>query len=228
MFKVPEGAALGKAITNAEKNYVIAKNDLIQLQVYTNKGERILDPDFELSKGTNATSAETTRPAQNYLVDIGGTAKFPLIGELKVEGLTIRQAEEILQKEYIKYYADSFVILNVSNKRIIVLGAPGGQVIPLAHENVHLVEVLAMAKGLDKTAKAHNIRVIRGDQVYVADFSTFDGYQKNNMIMEPGDIVYVEPVRRPFSEGLQEYGPAISIITSLTTLIVVITHQASN
>jgi polysaccharide export outer membrane protein len=85
-----------------------------------------------------------------------------------------------------------------------------------------------MAKGLDKNAKAQNIRVIRGDQVYVADFSTFEGYQKNNMLMEPGDIVYIEPVRRPFSEGLQEYGPAISIITSLTTLIVVITTQSSN
>lgn len=226
MFRVPEGASLGKQLSEAEKNYIISKNDQLQLQVYTNKGERIVDPDFELSKD-NASTAGSAKPVQTYLVDINGVAKFPLIGELKVEGLTVRQAEEILQKEYAKYYTESFVIISVSSKRIIVLGAPGGQIIPLVNENIRLVEVLAMAKGLDKNAKAHNIRVIRGDQIYVADFTTFDGYQKDNMLMEPGDIVYIEPVRRPFSEGLQEYGPAISIITSLATLIVVIT-QSSN
>lgn len=226
MFRVPEGTALGKQVTAAEKNYVIATNDLLQLQVYTNKGERMVDPENELSKD-NSSSSATTRQPQNYLVDVNGTAKFPLVGEFKVEGLTLRQAEEILQKEYTKYYTESFVLLSISSKRIIVLGAPGGQVIPLTHENIRLVEVLALAKGLEKNAKAQNIRVIRGDQVFIADFSTFEGYQKGNLLMEPGDIVYVEPLRRPFIEGLQEYGPAISVITSLTTLIVVITQAAN-
>jgi polysaccharide export outer membrane protein len=63
---------------------------------------------------------------------------------------------------------------------------------------------------------------LRGDQVFVADFSTFEGYTRHNMIVAPGDVIYVEPIRRPFSEGLRDYGPLISIITSLTTLIVVI------
>ena len=66
------------------------------------------------------------------------------------------------------------------------------------------------------------MRVIRGETIFVADFSTFEGYQKGNMILEPGDIIYVEPLRRPFSEGIQEYGPAISLIMSLTTLLVVL------
>ena len=39
---------------------------------------------------------------------------------------------------------------------------------------------------------------------------------------ELGDIVYVEPIRKPFSEGVRDYGPILSIITTLTTLIVVI------
>jgi polysaccharide export outer membrane protein len=105
---------------------------------------------------------------------------------------------------------------------VIVLGATGGQVIPLANENVKLVEVLALAQGLNNDAKAHNIRIMRGDHVFVADLSTFDGYVKNNIPIQSGDIVYVEPVRRPLTESLRDYGPILTIITTLTTLAVVI------
>jgi polysaccharide biosynthesis/export protein len=131
----------------------------------------------------------------------------------------------MLQEAYSKFYADSYAVLKYTNKRVTVLGAPGGQVIPLAHENMRLVEVLALAKGVNNDAKAQNIRILRGDQVFVADLSTFDGYVKNNIIINPGDVVYVEPIRKPFTEGVREYGPILSIITTLTTLVVVIINQ---
>jgi polysaccharide export outer membrane protein len=145
-----------------------------------------------------------------------------MVGEIKVAGMTIRQAEEVLQKAYTLFYQDAYVILKYINKRVIVLGAMGGQVIPLSNENIKLIEVLALAKGIGNDAKAHNIRVLRDDQVFVADLSTIDGYLKNNLAIEPGDIVYVEPVRRPVSEGLRDYGLILSMVTSLTTLVIVI------
>jgi polysaccharide biosynthesis/export protein len=220
MFKVPEGkAALQQQADAAGKNYVIRKNDVLQLDVYTNNGERIIDPESVLSRD-NPVAAAPTPPT--YLVNTTGMVRFPLIGELSIEGLTIRQAEGVLQEAYSKYYKEPFVTLKFSNKRVTVLGAPGGQVIPLVDENVRLTEILALAKGVDNNAKANKIRVLRGDQVFVADLSTYDGYLKNNMIIEPGDIVYIEPIRRPVSEGLRDYGPAISIVTALGTLIIVI------
>jgi polysaccharide export outer membrane protein len=79
-----------------------------------------------------------------------------------------------------------------------------------------------MARGIGIDGKAHNIRVLRGEEIYQIDLSTVEGYLKSNITIQPGDIVYVEPVRRPFSEGLREYGPAISIVTSIGTLILVV------
>ncbi len=189
--------------------------------MYTNKGERIIDPDLELTKDISGQSLNQ-KPTPTYLVDVNGVVKFPMVGEIKLEGLRIRQAEEVLQKSYSTFYQDAFVILRYINKRVIVLGAPGGQVIPLANENMHLVEVLALAEGLSNDAMAHNIRVLRGEEVFVADLSTIDGYMKDNIAIEPGDIVYVEPVRRPVSEGLRDYGIIFSILTSLTTLVIVL------
>jgi polysaccharide export outer membrane protein len=220
MFQVPEGFALKQQLEAAEKNYTIQKYDQLEVEVFTNKGEKIIDPEFRSGSGQSSQSAVPVKPA--YFIDANGIAKFPMIGEIRLEGLTIRQAEEALQQAYAKFYTDAYVVLKYTNKRVIVLGATGGQVIPLSNENIQLVEVLALAQGLGNDAKAHNIRVLRGDQVFVADLSTFEGYVKNNILIQSGDIVYVEPIRRPLTEGLRDYGPILSVVATLTTLIVVI------
>jgi polysaccharide biosynthesis/export protein len=223
MFQVPEGYALKQQIDAAEKNYTIQRYDYLEAAVFSNKGEKIIDSEFKSASGQGAQSAETTKPT--YFVDASGVSKFPMIGEVKLEGLTIRQAEDVLQQAYAKFYADAYVLLKYINKRVIILGAPGGQVIPLTNENIHLVEVLALAKGLSNDAKSQNIRVLRGDQVFVADLSTFDGYLKNNLLIQSGDIVYVEPIRKPLTEGVRDYAPILSIVTTLTTLIVVLLRE---
>jgi polysaccharide export outer membrane protein len=223
MFRVPEGPALQKQIQAAEKNYVIQQNDLLTLSVYTNDGERIIDPDFKLLKDMPANNAGMAlKPVIHFLINTDGQVKLPMIGQVNLVGLTLLESEQILQKEYSKFYQSPFVRLDFQNKRVIVLGAPGGQVIPLANQNIRLVEVLALAKGIDNNSKANNIRVMRGDQVFVADFTTFEGYNKSNIIIEPGDVVYVEPIRRPVAESVRDYGPLVAVVSSLTTLAVVL------
>lgn len=223
MLKTPDefkSATVSKEIREAERNYVIQKNDLLHLEVYANKGERIIDPNPDLSKQTNVATQE--REEIEYLVDLNGLVKFPVIGEMKVEGLTLRQAEAILQVEYEKYFKDSFVVLTFLNKRVIVLGAVGGQVVPLMNHNITLAEILAVSKGLPNDAKAHNIRVVRKEQIFLINLSTVEGFLAGNMIVEPGDIIYVEPVRRPFTEGLRDYAGLASLLISTLSLVIVI------
>ena len=144
-----------------------------------------------------------------------------MIGEIKLEGLTLRQAEEIIQKEYQNYFTEPFALLTYANKRVVVLGSPGGQVVPLVNQNVTLVEILGLAKGIDNLGKAHNIRVMRKEQVFLIDLSTVDGYKNSNLLIEPGDIIYIEPVRRPVSEAFRDYAGIISLAVSLYVLIIV-------
>ncbi|HEU5291928.1 MAG TPA: polysaccharide biosynthesis/export family protein [Cyclobacteriaceae bacterium] len=221
MFKLPEDVAVKQQVAETEKNYTIQKNDYLKLAVYTNGGERIVDPDLKLLKDMPVQNTET-RPDPDFLVDVNGAVKFPMIGELKIEGLTIRKAEELLQKEYAKYYQQPFVTLTYTNKRVIVLGAREGKVIPLVNENVMLAEILSLANAIDNNSMAHNIRVIRGEQYFIADFSTMEGYYKTNMIMQHGDIVYIEPVRRPLAEAMKDYSGLASLAISITTLIAVL------
>jgi polysaccharide export outer membrane protein len=220
MFRVSDGDKITREIENIEANYSIQKNDLLQLEVYTNKGERIVDPNMAEVQTSENTGNETV--SRTYLVNSDGLVKFPLIGDIKLDGLTIRDAEDLCTREYAKFYKEPYIILKYSNKRVIVLGAVGGKVIPLQNENMKLTEIIALAGGMDINGKATNIRILRDKEVIVADLSTIAGYQKFNIFVKPNDIIYVEPVRRPFIEALRDYGPVLGFISSVTTLVVLI------
>ncbi len=219
LFKVDD-SSLKPQVQEAERNYVVRPNDVLTLSVYTNQGEKIIDPNLESFNEKSSQAAPV--PPTSYLVDISGVVRFPLIGPVNVDGLTLRQAEELLAKEYDRFYHESYVVLQFINKRVVVLGAPGGRVIPLSNDNIRLTEVLALADGIGPDGRANNIRIIRGETIMVADLSTLDGYRKGNLIVQPGDVIYVEPVRRPFIEALRDYAPMITIVSSLATLIFVI------
>jgi len=228
MFKEDEdllSTQLTEAVYNTEMNYHIQKNDLLNLDVYTNKGERIIDPNFELRSGVNQNIQNQTK-IYSYLVQQDGQIKLPIIGLIKLENLTINDAETVIQKAYDGYYKDSFVKLNFLNKRVIVLGGLGGQVIPLENENTSLIEVIAMAGGVQLGDKVKNIKVIRGDlnnpQIFAIDLTTIEGMKGSIVSIQPGDVIYVEPWRRAWVESLKDVAPILSLITSLLTLTLVV------
>lgn len=211
----------------AESNYLLGPNDILQLDVFTNKGERLIDPNQELVTQGNV-QIQQQRDIFQYIVQSDGSAEFPLIGKFSVAGMTLFDAEIELAKKFDSLYKDSFVKLRIANRRVFVLGSPGGRVVPLANENTGLIEVLALSDGVSFGSKAHNIKLIRGDLVYQIDLSTISGLQSTNMDVEPGDIIYIEPWRRPFFESLKDASPVLGLASSLITLFIVIRSVDNN
>jgi len=212
-------------VKEAESSYIIEPFDYIQLEVYTNKGERIIDPNYELIN-ENISNQRQMRPSPHYLIEADSTVKLPVVGRMRLGGLTLLQADSLLEMAYSEYYKDPYVITQYSNKRVIVLGAVGGHVIPLTNEDMSVIEVLALAGGIGNDAKGHNIRLIRGDLknpvVQVIDLSTIEGMRKASLQVQSGDIIYVEPIRKIVSESVRDIAPVLSVITSLVTLLVLI------
>lgn len=254
-------AKLRDVVNRAERNYIIQPNDYLDVRVYTNNGERILDPNGELMFGaagggvggvggagrqavgrSGAGQGRQQQQQQNqgsiaeFLVQRDGIVKLPMVNYQRVAGLTLLQADSMLQRKYTEFYKDVFVTTRVTNNRLIVLGATSGgsgQVIYMQNDNMTLLEVLAQAGGIDgafvgtggggRAGRADNIRLIRGDlknpQVQIIDLTTIDGMRRANLQVEPNDIVYVEPIRRPFYEGLQDAAPLFALIGSISAVI---------
>jgi polysaccharide export outer membrane protein len=208
----------------AERNYIIQINDHLEIRVYTNEGERIIDPDYVLQ--SEIDNQNIRKEETYYFVDKDGMVKIPMIGKVQLVDLTTREAEIFLEQKFANFYKDPYVIIKFKNKRVIVLGKSAGQVIKLDNEDMSLIEVLALSGGLEKDSKANNIRLIRGDlndpEVQIIDLSTIEGMMKADLNVYSGDIIYIEPVVRGFSEGTRDYLPLASILASLIAIIVAI------
>ncbi len=259
MFQLSKGAdgvidtaKLRRAVNRTDRNYRIRPNDVLNVQVYTNKGERLIDPNGELHFGSPSVGSSTPTTSNaggsgqrsvgqgagsipgstQFVVQADGTARLPLVDRVSVQGLTLIQADSILQIRYNTYYKETFVKTAVTNNRVIILGAPGGQVISLTNDNMNLLEVLALAGGVDGGGgggggvgryggRVSNIRIIRGDlknpQVQFIDLSTLEGMRRGNLQVEPNDIIYIQPIRRPLLEAITDASPVLSLFTLLLT-----------
>lgn len=217
------------AMGEADANYTIQKNDYIEIEVYTNEGEVIIDPNKEIMKEINASGrTQQSQEKPRFLVRKDGYVKLPLLGNVKVAGLTLHSVDSLLEQKFSAYYKDVFVITKYANKRVIVLGATGGQVIPLQSENMNLLEVLALAGGISTQARTDNIRLIRGDlshpEVRIINLSTIEGMKQSSLKVLPNDIIYVEPVQRITAEAIRDISPVLGLISSLFTLALLISR----
>lgn len=140
--------------------------------------------------------------------------------------MTTRQADSTVSKAYEEFYIKPFALITLANRRVTVIGPEGGQVIPLENENTNLIEIIALYGGMDKDAKAKNIRLIRGDlknpHVQLIDLRTIEGMKMAELQVLPNDIIYIEQVRKPFLESAKEWGSVLALFTAAITLMVLI------
>ncbi|KAA5540346.1 polysaccharide biosynthesis/export family protein [Adhaeribacter rhizoryzae] len=241
---------LKQSLANVERNYIIQPNDYLDVRVYTNKGERIFDPNGELpfgapgggasQRGGNRTSGGQNNQISNsqFLVQYDGRIKLPMVDYVKVTGLTLLQADSLLQTLYATYYVDPFVTTQVTNNRVFVLGSPGGQVIPMTNDNMNLLEVIALAGGVDggrsgggtalgqsRFGRADKIKIIRNYMdhdpiVQVVDLTTIAGLKQASLHIEPNDVIYIEPNQRLFFEVFREIAPIVSTVLGTASAII--------
>lgn len=136
-------------------------------------------------------------PPAGFVVDHKGIMQFPLIGPVKVGGLTNDEATDLLVQKLSKYIQKPRVTLRVQayrSKRIYVDGevkAPGLQAIddiPMT-----LVEALNRAGGLVPTADQSRITVTRGEKTYHINMQQLvqRGINPSNIMLAHGDVVRV-------------------------------------
>jgi polysaccharide export outer membrane protein len=205
------------------ENYKIAPNDEISLRVFANDGFKLIDI-------TTQSTGAIARNTIDEIVDQTGMIKLPLIGKVKLSGMTLRQAQAFLEKEYESQYIKPFIQLRIINKRVIVFpGIVGAaRVVNLVNNNTTLFEAIAMAGGISTDGKAYRIKLIRRPspedkpEVFLIDLSTIDGVKAGNTTVLANDIIYVEPRPRFGQKVLQEITPYLSIITTSLTLFLLL------
>jgi len=180
---------------------------------------RFLNLPPELAEGSFGIEADA-----KYIVNIDGMVAVPLVGRLRARDRTTDQLEDTLTQMYAQYFPAPNIDVSVANLKVHVYGEAANQgVILLPTERTHLVEALAIAGGVPRTARADKVKIIRGHlrnpQIIWVDLRKVEGLSQDDLYMRSGDIIFLET--RPmqaFVRELQPYATTINIITILPSL----------
>ncbi|MCM8830750.1 MAG: polysaccharide export protein [Candidatus Omnitrophica bacterium] len=136
---------------------------------------------------------------QEIIVRPDGFASFPLIGDLKVAGLTIPQLNQLLTenlKEYIRQPKVSITLRKIGGSRVVLLGEVTWPGVYHVDGTKTVLELIGMAGDFTADAVKSSVILIRGGlsspQVRRLNIaSVLKGDLTDNVVLQPEDIVYV-------------------------------------
>lgn len=169
----------------------------------------------------------------DYLVDEAGEIDFPVIGKLKIEGLSPEELRNMLRNRLSEYLKDPIINIRLRNFTVTVLGEvarPGTY--PVNGEQITVLEALGLAGDLTIRGVRENVLVIRdfnGTKVYTRiDLTSKKMVDSPVYYLTQNDVVYVEPNKSGIAASSldQRASIAISIASMLiTSTVLLLTRQ---
>lgn len=218
----------------------IMPKDMLTITVVTTNPEASAPFNLSVSKtiGTSGDLYTGAGALQGYLVDNQGYINFPIVGKLRVLGLTKTQCEDLILSKVKPYLADTekpIVTVRMASYRVTVMGEvnkPG--VVPVSTEKMNVLEALASAGDLTIYGKRDNVMLIRENTVGEKSVHRLN-LNDANLIKSPyyylqqNDILYVEPNKvkaqnSSIGQSTTIWFSFMSVAISVASLIVNITR----
>lgn len=220
---------LGERVDRRKSNNLeIQPDDVLTIRVSAPEPEATIP--FNLTKSVGNNMSGNTE-LETYLVSNQGTIEFPVIGTLKVQGLTNHELAEKIKYEIRDYVKDAIVNVRILNFRISILGEvknPGSFLIEDDH--IDLSQALAKAGDLTLFGMRENILVMGnedGKKTYAyLDLTDANVVNSPYYNLRQNDVVYVEPkaVRLQSAGSTGLAATYLSIASVVASLIILITR----
>lgn len=229
---VQQNDAFQMAITNSHEPKIQA-GDILAITVSS------LDPTSNAMFNTGANvqgSTASTNVAgttnlgkEGYLVGNDGTINFPIIGKIKLSGLTLTQAHGRMAEELNKYVKEPIVNIRYLNFKVTVIGEVNKpSTFAVANDKVNVLEALGMAGDMTAYGKRENVLVIREDDgkrhMARLDLNSSAAFNSPYFHLQQNDIVYVEPDIMK-EKQISRNPNTIPILIGLTSVITIIVSR---
>ena len=213
-------------------NTIFKPDDLLQITILSENIEAAKPfnlPAFSFATGNSALG---TPVQQSYLIDSNGDIDFPVLGKLKLGGLSREEVIELFKKkldpDYIK---DPIINIRIANFKISVLGdvqRPGTYTIP--NERITIIDAIGLAGDLNISGKRDNIMVQReenGKKIqYKVNLLSNTINTSEVFYLQQNDVVYVEHnyAKIQSASSNSNTGLFISITSLLITMVAILTR----
>lgn len=187
---------------------VIHEGDQIHIAVMSEVAEAVLPFNMETNRSVEIGGSQVNPMSSGYVIPYtytvkkDGTIPYPILGNLKVEGMTPEQLNSYLQQRLRDegYVRDATVDTRIMNFRVTVLGEVARPAMyHVVGERLTVLEALALAGDMTIYGQRNNVKIIRtkhGEQtIQELDLTSRDFLDSPFYYLQPNDIVYVEPNR---------------------------------
>ena len=199
------------------KEPLLAPGDKISISIWSHN---------DMSVGSvNNVYSSTEASGKWLLVDDDGNVNIPRLGRLKLSGITVNEANYLLEQKYGETLRDPIINVRVLNHFITVLGEvnnPGRY--RLENEKLSLVEAVGLAGGLTDYSENQSIdlvRIVDGEPIkFTLDLTNINALPKEDIVLKSRDVIYINHTRlKTWDKNLAKISLITSIITGIAVLV---------
>lgn len=225
------------------EEYRLQPNDIVEINIHTSSPE--LNALFSNLGGGGEGQATNSMAGQNggdifflngFTLEDDGSVELPVIGKIRLEGLTTEEAKERLEEQVQTYITEGnyFVRVRLGGVRFSALGefnAPGK--ITILQNRVTIFEAIAAAGDLNAIAKRKEIVLVRqypeGSQIHRIDLTNEKLLSSEYYFIRPNDLIYAEPLKiRELGTGTTLIQTIALFTSALTTIALILSLTNQN
>src|SRR4030042_5100517 len=207
-------------------DYKIQQRDILYITIKAMTPDGTIN-DFLLSAGsyggTNISQGESGGYIYGYDVNPEGNVILPIVGPIKVEGLTLEEARKLLQTSVSKVFNNSTVECKLLSFKFTVIGevrAPGTYI--NYNNYLTVLEAIGRAGGINDYGHRDKLLVVRpvagGTKTYTLNLQAKALLSSEAYFLLPNDVVIIEPEsKKIFNLNLPTFSFIITTATSLLT-----------
>ncbi len=213
-----------KKVKANKQDYRLQAGDLLSVQISTVTEQ--LHDFFNKEQTSNSQLMVQNPYLYGYLIKDDGFLNLPSFGQVKAEGFTLSELQNIIKQIAVSYFEQPVVKLNIINFEVSILGevnAPGTY--KIVDPETNILYALSLAGDMTQFGNRKRVKVIRNEnainRVFYVDLTTNGVLNNTDFILQSHDIIYVAPLRKKFY-AFNNITNVVSMVLSTITLYLLI------
>jgi polysaccharide biosynthesis/export protein len=234
------------SITPSEFDFVQKYEEQLGLIRKLNQYEQSNQSSGTTRMGNAGTSSNSTqgggiapitldRQQTGFFLDPEGNLELPYVGRLKLEGLTLKAAENLVTEKLKGYFETPVVRIQLLSFHFTILGEVNNEGrYTVFDQNANIIDAITLAGNLNDFADRSKIKIVRftGTEAEVFYVNTLreDLLGQPGFFLQPNDLVIVPPLKARASKKytLPAYTTTISIVSTTLTFLFLILSLNNN